>query len=97
MFQALSRDRLERLNASPSATPWAYFRVYSVLLLVLSVDFLWYYLIPLSHSLSNLGSKDFSSFTDDCVLRKCIVHVYNHNVLDNFIYNKMVSEFAGYV
>ncbi|XP_062153729.1 E3 ubiquitin protein ligase RIN2 isoform X2 [Alnus glutinosa] len=41
MFQALSRDRLERLNASPSATPWAYFRVYSVLLLVLSVDFLW--------------------------------------------------------
>ncbi|XP_059449778.1 E3 ubiquitin protein ligase RIN2 isoform X1 [Corylus avellana] len=41
MFQALARDRLERLNASPSATPWAYFRVYSVLLLVLSVDFLW--------------------------------------------------------
>ncbi|GLT68518.1 hypothetical protein SLA2020_407400 [Shorea laevis] len=39
MFQALARDRLERLNASPSATPWAYFRVYSVLLLVLSVDF----------------------------------------------------------
>ncbi|XP_041007635.1 E3 ubiquitin protein ligase RIN2-like isoform X1 [Juglans microcarpa x Juglans regia] len=41
MFQALARDRLERLNASPSATPWAYFRVYSVLLLVLSVDYFW--------------------------------------------------------
>ncbi|CAK9135158.1 unnamed protein product [Ilex paraguariensis] len=41
MFQALARDRLERLNASPSATPWTYFRVYSVLLLVLSVDLLW--------------------------------------------------------
>ncbi|KAK4385119.1 E3 ubiquitin protein ligase RIN2 [Sesamum angolense] len=30
----------ERLNASPSATPWTYFRVYSALLLVLSVDLL---------------------------------------------------------
>ncbi|KAK6132206.1 hypothetical protein DH2020_034064 [Rehmannia glutinosa] len=34
MFQALARDRLERLNVSPSATPWTYFRVYSALLLV---------------------------------------------------------------
>ncbi|OAY48146.1 E3 ubiquitin protein ligase RIN2 [Manihot esculenta] len=41
MFQALARDRLERLNASPSAMPWTYFRVYSVLLLVLAVDFFW--------------------------------------------------------
>ncbi|XP_015877935.2 E3 ubiquitin protein ligase RIN2 isoform X1 [Ziziphus jujuba] len=41
MFQALARDRLERLNASPSATPWTYFRVYSVLLLVFFVDILW--------------------------------------------------------
>lgn len=42
MFQALARDRLERLNASPSATPWTYFRVFSVLLFVLAVDCLWY-------------------------------------------------------
>lgn len=42
MFQALARDRLERLNASPSATPWTYFRVFSALLLVLSVDIFWY-------------------------------------------------------
>ncbi|KAJ7949503.1 E3 ubiquitin protein ligase RIN2 [Quillaja saponaria] len=41
MFQSLARDRLERLNASPSATPWTYFRVYSALLLVLSVDIFW--------------------------------------------------------
>ncbi|GAV79119.1 CUE domain-containing protein/zf-RING_2 domain-containing protein [Cephalotus follicularis] len=41
MFQALGRDRLERLNASPSATPWTYFRVFSVLLAVLFVDLLW--------------------------------------------------------
>ncbi|GMP69918.1 hypothetical protein CsSME_00028997 [Camellia sinensis var. sinensis] len=41
MFQALARDRLDCLNASPSATPWTYFRVYSVLLLVISVDLLW--------------------------------------------------------
>ncbi|KAG9452357.1 hypothetical protein H6P81_005261 [Aristolochia fimbriata] len=41
IFQGLARERLERLNASPSATPWAYFRVFAVLLLVLSVDLLW--------------------------------------------------------
>ncbi|PSS32432.1 E3 ubiquitin protein like [Actinidia chinensis var. chinensis] len=41
MFQALARDRLERLNASPSATPFTYSRVYSVLLLVLSIDLFW--------------------------------------------------------
>ncbi|KAL3652489.1 hypothetical protein CASFOL_002170 [Castilleja foliolosa] len=41
MFQALARDRLERLNVSPSATPWTYFRVYCALLLVLSIDLLW--------------------------------------------------------
>lgn len=46
MFQALARDRLERLNASPSATPWTYFRAYSALLLVFSVDLLWYFTIP---------------------------------------------------
>lgn len=42
MFQALARDRLERLNASPSATPWTYFRVFSALLFVLAVDIFWY-------------------------------------------------------
>ncbi|KAK9103124.1 hypothetical protein Sjap_020378 [Stephania japonica] len=41
MFQALGRDRLERLNASPSATPWTYFRVFSVLLFVLCIDIIW--------------------------------------------------------
>ncbi|XP_024196004.1 E3 ubiquitin protein ligase RIN2 isoform X1 [Rosa chinensis] len=41
MFQALARDRLERLNASPSATPLTYFRVYSVLLFVFTVDIFW--------------------------------------------------------
>jgi len=41
MFQSLARERLEQLNASPSATPSKYFRVYSALLLVLSADLLW--------------------------------------------------------
>lgn len=50
MFQALARDRLERLNASPSATPWTYFRVYSALLLVLSVDLLWILLCLTIHN-----------------------------------------------
>lgn len=44
MFQALARDRLQRLNASPSATPWTYFRVYSILLFVFFVDVFWYFL-----------------------------------------------------
>lgn len=42
MFQALARDRLERLNASPSATPWTYLRVYSALLFVFMADVFWY-------------------------------------------------------
>ncbi|XP_008786977.2 E3 ubiquitin protein ligase RIN2-like [Phoenix dactylifera] len=41
MFQSLARDRLERLNASPTATPSKYFRVFSALLLVLFADLLW--------------------------------------------------------
>ncbi|KAL7583858.1 E3 ubiquitin protein ligase RIN2 [Lactuca sativa] len=41
MFQALARDRLQSLNSSPSATPRSYFRVYCVLLLVISVDVVW--------------------------------------------------------
>ncbi|KAK6936313.1 Ubiquitin system component CUE, partial [Dillenia turbinata] len=41
MFQALARDRLERLNASPSATPWTYSRVFLSLLFVLFVDLFW--------------------------------------------------------
>ncbi|MBA0639203.1 hypothetical protein Goklo_022251 [Gossypium klotzschianum] len=41
MFQALGRDRLEHLNASTSVTPWAYFRVFSVFLFVLSFSFFW--------------------------------------------------------
>ncbi|MBA0790009.1 hypothetical protein Gohar_014683 [Gossypium harknessii] len=42
MFQALGRDRLDHLNASPSVTPWAYFHVFSVFLFVLSFSFFWY-------------------------------------------------------
>ncbi|KAI3756904.1 hypothetical protein L6452_04436 [Arctium lappa] len=41
MFQALATDRLERLNSSPSATSRTYFRVYCILLLVISLDVVW--------------------------------------------------------
>lgn len=41
MFQSLARDRLERLNASPTANPSKCFRVFSTLLLVLAADILW--------------------------------------------------------
>lgn len=41
MFQGLARDRLERLNASPSATILSHLRVYTVLLFVLLFDLLW--------------------------------------------------------
>ncbi|KAI3951690.1 hypothetical protein MKW92_025209 [Papaver armeniacum] len=57
MFQALGRDRLERLNASPSATPWTYFRVFSVLLLVLSADVFWLRLCIIIYK--SLGSTMF--------------------------------------
>ncbi|CAL9772880.1 unnamed protein product [Musa acuminata subsp. burmannicoides] len=54
IFQSLARDRLERLNASPSVTPLKYFRVFSALLMVLSADFLWMKLCMIysSHSSS---------------------------------------------
>ncbi|KAJ7982508.1 E3 ubiquitin protein ligase rin2-like protein [Quillaja saponaria] len=57
MFQTLARDRLERLNASPSTTPWTYFRVYSALLWVLSVVFLWIRLCLVTYR--KLGSSLF--------------------------------------
>ncbi|KAG6477866.1 hypothetical protein ZIOFF_061298 [Zingiber officinale] len=41
IFQSIARDRLEKLNASPSVTPLSYFRVYSALLLVLLADLIW--------------------------------------------------------
>lgn len=41
MFQSLARDRLERLNASPTTTPPKYFRVYSTFILVIIADILW--------------------------------------------------------
>lgn len=41
MFQSLAKDRLERLNASPTATPIKYFHVFSALLLVLAADMFW--------------------------------------------------------
>lgn len=41
MFQSLARDRLEQLNASPTATASKYFRVFSTLLLVFVADILW--------------------------------------------------------
>ncbi|KAH6771297.1 RPM1 interacting protein 2 [Perilla frutescens var. hirtella] len=56
MFQALARDRLERLNASPSVTPWTYFRVYSALLLVFSVDLLWILLCLMIYRATTLST-----------------------------------------
>ncbi|XWS60093.1 hypothetical protein CRYUN_Cryun07bG0004800 [Craigia yunnanensis] len=55
MFQALARDRLERLNASPSATPWAYFRVFSVFLFVLSFNLFWIWLSFVLYKTLNLS------------------------------------------
>lgn len=40
-FEALARDRLERMNASFSTTPLNYFRVYCVLLVVFIADVVW--------------------------------------------------------
>lgn len=57
MFQALARDRLEHLNASPSAVPGTYFLVFSVLLVVFSVDLLWIKLCLLIYT--TVGSTMF--------------------------------------
>ncbi|XP_022731273.1 E3 ubiquitin protein ligase RIN2-like isoform X2 [Durio zibethinus] len=53
MFQALARDRLERLNASPSATTWAYFRVFLVFLFIISFNFFWIWLSFVLHKTLN--------------------------------------------
>ncbi|KAL0873336.1 hypothetical protein Bca101_023041 [Brassica carinata] len=52
MFQALARDRLEE---PPSSTPRTYFRAYSVLFLVLSVNLLWIKLSLMTYS--TIGSS----------------------------------------
>ncbi|KAJ7521574.1 hypothetical protein O6H91_19G060500 [Diphasiastrum complanatum] len=41
MFQGLAKDRLEHLNASPTATLFTHGRVFAVLMLVLLSDFFW--------------------------------------------------------
>ena len=41
-------DRLESLNASPSATPWTYLRAYSALLFIFLVDVIWFCLLFLN-------------------------------------------------
>ncbi|KAL8160304.1 hypothetical protein V2J09_001841 [Rumex salicifolius] len=62
MFQALARDRLERLNASPSATPWTYFRVYSALISVFTVDIFWLCLCMTMYGTSNSSISWLSLF-----------------------------------
>eukprot|EP00249_Psilotum_nudum_P016374 c25791_g1_i1 orf=659-2437(-) len=44
MFQGSARDRLERLNASPTATMLSHVRVFAVLVLVLLSDLFWIHL-----------------------------------------------------
>ncbi|KAJ1702309.1 hypothetical protein LUZ63_002088 [Rhynchospora breviuscula] len=58
IFESLARDRLERLNASPSVTPLKYLRVYSALSLVLGADLLWI----------NLCSRIFKTYSSSLFL-----------------------------
>lgn len=55
MFLGLARDRLERLNASPSATVFSHLRIYAVLLFVLLFDLLWY--VNFSLMLANIAER----------------------------------------
>ncbi|KAF8379246.1 hypothetical protein HHK36_028678 [Tetracentron sinense] len=76
MFQALARDRLERLNASPSATPWTYFRVFSVLLLVFSIDIFCQlgrkYPVRVIGGYAKVSFRSFSFYGSD--LKICMEH-----------------------
>ena len=42
VFGGLSRDRFDRLCASPTASVWAHVRAFTVSLLVLAADLFWY-------------------------------------------------------
>ncbi|XP_024371352.1 E3 ubiquitin protein ligase RIN2 [Physcomitrium patens] len=57
MFLGLARDRLERLNASPSATVFSHLRIYAVLLFVLLFDLLWMHLCLLLFK--DIGTSTF--------------------------------------
>lgn len=73
MFQALARDRLEHLNASPSAVPGTYFLVFSVLLVVFSVDLLWY-----GSAICSLFSVMIISHIVNCIaLATCYFNVFH--------------------
>ncbi|XP_031502917.1 E3 ubiquitin protein ligase RIN2-like isoform X2 [Nymphaea colorata] len=56
LFEGLAKERLERLNASPSTTPWIYSRVYLVLLSVLFSDILWIRLCVMVYRASESSS-----------------------------------------
>lgn len=56
MFQALARDRLERLNSSPSVNKWMYIRVFSALLWVLAVDIFWLWICLVVYGTSSLAT-----------------------------------------
>ncbi|XP_057951872.1 E3 ubiquitin protein ligase RIN2-like [Malania oleifera] len=89
MFQSLAKDRLERLNASPSATPWTYFRVFSVLLLVLFVDLLWIRLCCVMYR--TLGSSMFLLlfFEPFCILFETLqaIVVHGFQLLDVWLHH----------
>lgn len=78
MFQALARDRLERLNASPSAVPGTYFLVFSVLLLVFSVDLLWY-----GSALCSLFSVMIISHVVHCIALATVTLTYFAGLLQD--------------
>jgi autocrine motility factor receptor len=94
MFQALARDRLERLNASPSATPWTYFRVYSVLLLVFSVDMLWIRLCLTLHKTINPAMFLLLFFEPLCIafetLQAIVVHGFQ--LLDIWLHHSAADD-----
>ncbi|CAJ2674068.1 unnamed protein product [Trifolium pratense] len=82
MFQALARDQLERLNASPSATPWTYLRVSSALLFIILIDVLcirlWFSTVLPLQSIYYLHVKGKGA-----VLAGCNVHGNAHTENEN--------------
>ncbi|THU73619.1 hypothetical protein C4D60_Mb04t24750 [Musa balbisiana] len=92
IFESLARDRLERLNASPSVTPSKYFRVFSALLVVLSADFLWMKLCMMIYSSYSYSLFMLLFFEPLCIASETLQAIMVHGFQLLEIYQRHSSE-----
>ncbi|KAH7687695.1 autocrine motility factor receptor protein [Dioscorea alata] len=95
MFLTLAKDRLERLNASPSATPAKYFRVFSALLFVVSADFLWIRLCMMIYQSFSSKLYLLLFFEPLCILCETLLSVMVHGFQFLEIWHRHYIESGG--